>query len=864
MLCWWELVVKPNLKKLLIERGKELNKEKFGELNLLQIRQAYLVKKIQAGSFQYLAHLHYVHDQMNRWHKEECEKVKIQSKCDEVSSAENVRIYHHELHRKHINRSSILKLETEENIYNGHDECSRYLEEQVAHLLLQPAGLDSQAQEELLKEIQPVFTAQDNAIIIKTPTKEEVKSSVSNSNLFAAPGTDGITPFLYHHCWEVVGDALTEVVQAVHAGKPPTLSQRTSLMVFGCKPKKPKSTKPSDKRKISLLNSDFKVITGIINMRFTAVATHTLSPCQLAMGSDKRIHHGINQARDAIIAAGKGREGVGILDNDYRAAFDYMALSWVLRVLRAKGLAEEAINHIKNLYCNNFTIVVVNNVIGNKYENKRGSIRQGDKPSSSLFCYGIDPHLTWLDNRLRGISIYSMPAAGPTLHKDPFPISITETYKVVGYIDDVKPAITTMAEFTLVDRGSRIFELASGCKLHRDPASGKVKFLPLGRWKGTLTQEDLPLNYIAISEHLDMIGVVLKATHTQTRIANGDILKDKVKNTIGHWKGGKFMPLNLRCLSVNNYCLPKIWFKCGSVDLKIGDFKTILSSIKSWVYADQLVKPEELVLFKKRQDGGLNLVHVKYRAMAELIKTFLDTAINPNFRRNIYHHALYNWHVEEIRTIPNPGNSPYYSEEFFNEIKLVKSEGLLRLSSMTSGMWYKVLLERHVTHEIDDEGFRFKIRMKAELNNPAPNWEISWSLCNISGLDSEDSSFLFSLLHNLLPTQERMHRVLGPNTVISPVCTLCTLNVVCDQAHALVQCPYNNDTITWIVRILRKLLPNLQPTQLLSLDQGIAPSDDTALPTTWLVAKSLNTVWKARVNKKAILLQPQDQYWKLG
>ena len=196
VLCWWELVVKPNLKKLLIERGKELNKEKFGELNLLQIRQAYLVKKIQAGSFQYLAHLHYVHDQMNRWHKEECEKVKIQSKCDEVSSAENVRIYHHELHRKHINRSSILKLETEENIYNGHDECSRYLEEQVAHLLLQPAGLDSQAQEELLKEIQPVFTAQDNAIIIKTPTKEEVKSSVSNSNLFAAPGTDGITPFL--------------------------------------------------------------------------------------------------------------------------------------------------------------------------------------------------------------------------------------------------------------------------------------------------------------------------------------------------------------------------------------------------------------------------------------------------------------------------------------------------------------------------------------------------------------------------------------------------------------------------------------------------------------------------------------------
>ena len=107
-------------------------------------------------------------------------------------------------------------------------------------------------------------------------TKKDVKTSVSNSNLDAAPGTDGITALFCHHTWDIIGDALTEVVQA---GQPPTLSQQTSLMVFACKPKKPKSVKPSDKRKILLLNSDFKIITGVINERFRAVATHTLSPC---------------------------------------------------------------------------------------------------------------------------------------------------------------------------------------------------------------------------------------------------------------------------------------------------------------------------------------------------------------------------------------------------------------------------------------------------------------------------------------------------------------------------------------------------------------------------------------------------------
>ena len=383
-LDWWEMIVKPNIKKLLINRGRELSKHKRGELNLLLIRQAYLVRKIQSGMVQFLAQLHFVQAKIVTWHNNECEKVKMQSRSDEISSAENVRIYHHELHKKHLRRTSILKLETENNKYEGHSECSQYLEQQVGQLLLHPAVLDPQAQQELLREVQPVFTAKDNEMITKTPTKSDVKKSVFKSNLHAAPGTDGLTSYFYSSCWDTVGDALTDVVQDIHKGQPPTLSQRTSLMVFGCKPKKPRSTKPGDKRKISLLNSDFKITTGITNDRLTEVATHTLSPCQLAVGSDRRIHHGINQARNAIMAAGQGREGVGILDNDYQAAFDFMVLLWVFQVLRAKGLAEEAINHLNNLYSNNLTIVVVNNVLGRTFENKRWSIRQGDRPSSIL------------------------------------------------------------------------------------------------------------------------------------------------------------------------------------------------------------------------------------------------------------------------------------------------------------------------------------------------------------------------------------------------------------------------------------------------------------------------------------------------
>ena len=93
---------------------------------------------------------------------------------------------------------------------------------------------------------------------------------------------------------------------------------------------------------------------------------------------------------------------------------------------------------------------------------------------------------------------------------------VKQMFKLVAYADDVKPAITSMAEFSLVDRACTLLERASGVKLHRNPDSGKVKFLALGRWRGTLVQEDLPHQYVRLSDHLDFIGVELRSTFTQT------------------------------------------------------------------------------------------------------------------------------------------------------------------------------------------------------------------------------------------------------------------------------------------------------------------------------------------------------------
>ena len=114
-----------------------------------------------------------------------------------------------------------------------------------------------------------------------------------------------------------------------------------------------------------------------------------------------------------MLAAGQRGQGCGILDTDLVAGFDYMTLSWCLKVLERKGASQDFISRLKNLYSNNLSVVVVNNIPGAAVENVRLTLRQGDVPSMELFCFGIDPLLHRLDRVLQGILIASVPVHGP-------------------------------------------------------------------------------------------------------------------------------------------------------------------------------------------------------------------------------------------------------------------------------------------------------------------------------------------------------------------------------------------------------------------------------------------------------------------
>ena len=142
------------------------------------------------------------------------------------------------------------------------------------------------------------------------------------------------------------------------------------------------------------------------------------------------------------------------------------------------SIDQHVVRRVQNLYQESITIVV-NNQHGRVLLDKTGSLRHGGCASFERFCFGIVHLIIYLEKRLQGILLYSLPVHGPVLQGQHLP-PLETRYKVQGYLDDCIPAITSTAEYQLVDTACSLFERSSGCKLHRNPDSNKCKVLLLG------------------------------------------------------------------------------------------------------------------------------------------------------------------------------------------------------------------------------------------------------------------------------------------------------------------------------------------------------------------------------------------------
>ena len=221
----------------------------------------------------------------------------------------------------------------------------------------------------------------------------------------------------------------------------------------------------------------------------------------------------------------------------------------------------------------------------------------------------------------------------------------------------------------------------------------------------------------------------------------------------------------------------------------------------------------------------------------------METALNPKFQQNHYHEALYQWHVETKRDITCPTQSPYYDSSVYEIISKVKEEGILNIKTMTAAMWYRVMTEDNITHTPTGD----LVPCKIELKYPEVDWKRSWSLAVTPGLSTKQLTFIWRMVHDLLPSQVRLFRLGMPN-ISTDICSHCNNNMLGNLTHSLMLCPYNDGAGQFLLSKLNPHIQHLTPEKVLLLDFEVAK--EYQLPVMFLVATVLSDIWDCRKHKK--------------
>ena len=164
---------------------------------------------------------------------------------------------------------------------------------------------------------------------------------------------------------------------------------------------------------------------------------------------------------------------------DFKSAYDRIALSWTWKVLSKKNCSPAFMETMRQLYETSYVISIVNNEQQPRILNKRQNIKQGDRASTILYNYSA-ALLVQLHKRLEGVVYHKLTKAGPRHPKLGRPTPLEARLSVLGFVDDVKCALTSLKEFEMLDAGVRLFERASGSELHRDPTTKKCQLLTIG------------------------------------------------------------------------------------------------------------------------------------------------------------------------------------------------------------------------------------------------------------------------------------------------------------------------------------------------------------------------------------------------
>lgn len=568
-------------KKMMIKKERELREKLRIELSRVDDEEGYSIEK-------YIE----VKMELEKYERDKCRGAILRSKAKYALEGEKCTSYFLGLEKRRQSKTYIYEINSKKGeIITDYVEILERVQEFYGELYRR-GGVDEASMDEVLECVERELGEEDRMWCDKEIEEEEVVSAIEGLRSGKSPGGDGIGIEWYKAYKKEVAPILVEVYRVMErTGEVQNkMVEGVITLVF----KKGNKLDLGNYRPISLLNSDYKILTKVLANRMKRVIGDIIQTTQSYSIPGRDIADTIGTIRDVIEYMKRDGKGGIVLGIDWNKAFDRVEHDFLFKVLEKFGFGERMVGWVRRLYGSARSCVKVNGILTDTFSVGR-SVRQGCPLSALLYAISVEP-LASLIKRDGSIIGIELPYGG--------------ICTINQYADDttvtVRDGGSVRKVVELVERYGR----ASGAKINRD----KSEIMYIGEIERTDVGMRVEEKYVKV------LGVYLGVDSNEARDVTWAGVINKIRTVCIAWRGRK-LRLKGKVIVVNNLMLSVCVYVMSVIEMPEWVTNELNKIVVDFIWEGKGVKIAQKTLAGRRWQGGLNLIDLRTKKLAIRIKT---------------------------------------------------------------------------------------------------------------------------------------------------------------------------------------------------------------------------------------------------
>ena len=525
---WWEVGKRTVLKETCIKIGRQERKNENDEENKMIDELKKVTNSNTAASAKKITA---IKKKLNDIEVRKMDGAKARTKLQWQSEGEKYSKFFFDLETKNGKGRNIRKLiDDNGNVLTKKDDVMNHLQLHFQNVYSE-SKIEKQSTLSLLDSVTKKlsdFERQNQSGFFTTAELEKVKKRMKKGK---SPGNDGLSFDFYDQTWEILKDDLLEVMNEIHSTNKMGLSMTQGIITLIYKNKGDRNN-VKFYRPITLLNTDYKFLTGMIANRIYPYLPSLIGIDQACAVDGRRMEDQLICIQDIYDYITQFKKKALIMSLDLEAAFDKINHIYLHALLEKLNFSYKIRDILRTIYENMYSAVIVNGAKTQFFKLGR-SIRQGDGISMCLFVLAIEPlaNIIRSDTRLHAVII---PNQQPKI--------------ISQYCDDTNILTTDVNDVKIIETHTDTFEKGAGAKLNH----GKSEISTIGKWT-SVELDQLPQHMMR--DNLKILGVWFGPE--DKRLNRENILK-KIDEVVKFWNT---IPLSFegKRLIVNTKFLPVLY-----------------------------------------------------------------------------------------------------------------------------------------------------------------------------------------------------------------------------------------------------------------------------------------------------------------